>query len=303
MTLYTFSQDISGMVVEPDANHLFDADDLPMRNHLLLKDWGMFEVYAGMGIMRCGTQPISYGPGEYCDNGILRTYDPAGDWYPTENTGLTYDMQDSSCISPSAPISTSWRQAATLTPRHWRSPDSRMRWTPTDRSSCYATPASTSRPRYRPTPHPMAIRSFPEMIMASTPLVPMKPAVSNDTVYYLVEQSEPDWNTLPDLNVESDDSTDNNGKSGNKANTAACGAIFNDIAGSYGFASGSGGWTTTLQVNRDGTFSGYYSDTDLGDVSDEHPNGIRTGPHSKACSPKRRPTTTEPTRCNAMPTN
>ena len=276
MTLYNFSQDISGMVVEPDANHLFDADDLPMRNHLLLKDWGMFEVYAGMGIMRCGTQPISYGPGEYCDNGILRTYDPAGDWYPTENTGLTYDMQDFLVYFPvgsdineleasgyfdAEALAVARQQDAVDTDR----PFILLR----DPSQYEQTSVSTDT-----APHGDPF--VPGNDHGVNPLVPMKPAVSNDTVYYLVEQSKPDWNTLPDLNVESDDSTDNNGKSGNKANTAASGAIFNDIAGSYGFASGSGGWTTTLQVNRDGTFSGYYSDTDLGDVSDEHPNGIRT---------------------------
>ena len=274
---YTYSQDISGMLVEPPSGDVTytDADDLPMGNHLLLQDWGMFELYAGMGLPSCGADTFIGDIGSYCDNGTLRTYDPSTvDDFP-QSTGVTYTMRDFLVYFPvnsdldELESSGYFDAEALAVARQQDAVD------PTDRSSCCATPRSTSRPRYRPT-RGMAIRSFPGNDQGVNPLVPMKPAVSNDTVYYLVEQSEPDWNTLPDLNVESDDSTDNNGKSGNKANTAASGAIFNDIAGSYGFASGSGGWTTTLQVNRDGTFSGYYSDTDLGDVSDEHPNGIRT---------------------------
>ena len=205
MTLYNFSQDISGMVVEPDANHLYSADTLPMRNHLLLSGWGMFEVYAGMGIMRCGTEPISYGPGEYCDNGVLRTYDPSGDWYPTGNTGLTYDMQDFLVYFPvgsdiDALEASGYFDPTALTAARKQDP------VDTDRPFILIRDIS----QYNQTSVPATSAAdgdpfVPGNRNGDNPLVPMKPAISNSTVYYLVEQSEPDWNTLPDLDVSTDD--------------------------------------------------------------------------------------------------
>ena len=41
----------------------------------------------------------------------------------------------------------------------------------------------------------------------------------------------------------------------------------------YIFTSGAGAWRTFLKLNRDGTFSGEYSDSDMGDASEEYPNG------------------------------
>lgn len=48
------------------------------------------------------------------------------------------------------------------------------------------------------------------------------------------------------------------------------------IAGKYGFASGSGGWGTTMTVASDGTFSGTYHDSDMGITGDDYPNGSVT---------------------------
>lgn len=39
------------------------------------------------------------------------------------------------------------------------------------------------------------------------------------------------------------------------------------------FSSGAGAWSTELDVNSDGTFSGVYQDTDAGDTADEYPGG------------------------------
>lgn len=41
------------------------------------------------------------------------------------------------------------------------------------------------------------------------------------------------------------------------------------------FASGAGGWSTTLTIYEDGSFSGEYHDSDMGSTSDEYPNGTR----------------------------
>lgn len=39
------------------------------------------------------------------------------------------------------------------------------------------------------------------------------------------------------------------------------------------FSSGAGAWQTIININDDGTFQGYYSDSDLGDTGEEYPNG------------------------------
>lgn len=40
------------------------------------------------------------------------------------------------------------------------------------------------------------------------------------------------------------------------------------------FASGAGGWHTIMQIEADGSFSGSYADNDMGDTSEEYPNGV-----------------------------
>lgn len=39
------------------------------------------------------------------------------------------------------------------------------------------------------------------------------------------------------------------------------------------FSSGAGAWRTLLTLNADGTFTGEYSDSDMGDMDDTYPNG------------------------------
>lgn len=42
---------------------------------------------------------------------------------------------------------------------------------------------------------------------------------------------------------------------------------------SFSYLLGMGGWSTDMTVNRDGSFSGYFHDNDLGVIGDEYPNG------------------------------
>lgn len=39
------------------------------------------------------------------------------------------------------------------------------------------------------------------------------------------------------------------------------------------FMSGAGGWSTILHIYPDGTFDGYYHDSDMGDTGEDYPNG------------------------------
>ncbi len=43
---------------------------------------------------------------------------------------------------------------------------------------------------------------------------------------------------------------------------------------SFSFLSGAGAWSTNMRINADGTFSGLYSDADMGDTGDGYPNGV-----------------------------
>lgn len=43
----------------------------------------------------------------------------------------------------------------------------------------------------------------------------------------------------------------------------------------FTFSSGAGAWGTVLNLNSDGTFTGQFNDSDMGDRGDEYPNGTR----------------------------
>ena len=45
--------------------------------------------------------------------------------------------------------------------------------------------------------------------------------------------------------------------------------------GPFTFASGAGGWSTTINIAADGSFTGQYNDTDMGDTGSGYPNGTR----------------------------
>ncbi|MBQ3400044.1 MAG: hypothetical protein IJG61_01405 [Lachnospiraceae bacterium] len=46
-----------------------------------------------------------------------------------------------------------------------------------------------------------------------------------------------------------------------------------EAAGVYYFSSGAGGWGTEVTLNADGTFEGYFHDSDMGDTGEGYPNG------------------------------
>lgn len=48
-------------------------------------------------------------------------------------------------------------------------------------------------------------------------------------------------------------------------------AEFEDLE--FYFASGAGGWRTVMQIKEDGSFSGQFSDSDMGSTGEDHPNG------------------------------
>lgn len=51
------------------------------------------------------------------------------------------------------------------------------------------------------------------------------------------------------------------------------GSVFRTLPSSFTFSSGAGAWATGLNLNPDGTFTGDYHDSDMGDMGDGYPNG------------------------------
>ena len=49
--------------------------------------------------------------------------------------------------------------------------------------------------------------------------------------------------------------------------------VYEVLAGSFCFSSGAGGWSTDLDVNTDGSFSGNHHSVDMGEPTDDYPNG------------------------------
>lgn len=77
--------------------------------------------------------------------------------------------------------------------------------------------------------------------------------------------------SIPSVLVSSSPSNDNSASFFDKT-----GLTFADIEDvGFWLGSGAGGWGTTLQIKPDGTFNGYYHDSDGGDVGQKYPHGTR----------------------------
>lgn len=279
--LTNFSQDVSGAMLESDSEHGMSADKLPMKNHLLLKDWGMFELYAGMDLPNCGSKVMSASIGEYCVNGNYEraSFDdgemtpPAG----AENgsTGMTYDMKDFLVYFPAgsdaeslddsgyfdaAELAKAKKQKAVDTSRPYILVRDKSLYSETSVSVNLGKDVDPFVPTNR------SINNY------QNKMEPMKPAPSDSTVYYLVEQNgDLDWDSLPDAEVKgTGDKSKDSGKQ-----DATFKEAMKQAAGNYSFGSGVGAWGTVMRVNKDGTFSGSYHDSDMGATGDGYPYGSR----------------------------
>lgn len=75
-----YGQSACNVMLNPGGDCGYTADQLPMKNHLLLKDWGMFELYAGEGLPNCGDTVWGDNMFEaYCDAGTVKSWD-SNDW-------------------------------------------------------------------------------------------------------------------------------------------------------------------------------------------------------------------------------
>ncbi|KAB5605514.1 PASTA domain-containing protein [Bifidobacterium jacchi] len=136
--------------------------------------------------------------------------------------------------------------------------------------------------------------------------VKFKPAPSNATAYYLVESAEPDWASLADADVsakgdaaaDSADSTDSaDAAKGGQSDQS--GALLKQFAGDYSMGSGAGAWGTSMTVNADGTFTGRYSDANMGDTGEGYTHGSIAAANfsGRFTSPKKNPDGTYTLQC------
>ena len=93
----------------------------------------------------------------------------------------------------------------------------------------------------------------------------MKPAPSDETAYYLVEDTQPDWDSLEDADVAGASSTKTEASGAKKdgktdQDSSSDAALFGKIAGSYVYyQSGDGSLWTALNIDENGGFSGKVS--------------------------------------------
>ncbi len=60
----------------------------------------------------------------------------------------------------------------------------------------------------------------------------------------------------------------------NKATAVTSSFSFSDLMDlQFMFSSGAGAWSTELNINSDGSFTGYYHDSEMGERADSYPNG------------------------------
>ena len=79
---------------------------------------------------------------------------------------------------------------------------------------------------------------------------------------------EADQEKAPSENSDNTNPTKNTENSNNEDQT-----IFQSMPSEFTFTSGAGGWATTIYLNDDGSFSGEYLNSDMGDNENEYPKG------------------------------
>lgn len=76
------------------------------------------------------------------------------------------------------------------------------------------------------------------------------------------EEKKTDGSQSEETNTDGTDSTE-----------AAETLLPEDMPSTFSFSSGVGGWSAGIDLQRDGSFSGSYSDSDMGDSGEKYPNG------------------------------
>ncbi|HCT91269.1 MAG TPA: hypothetical protein DF613_07810 [Lachnospiraceae bacterium] len=108
----------------------------------------------------------------------------------------------------------------------------------------------------------------------------VSPEQSSSVLFSAAEENSPDsaadsenadasQSDFSDRSASSNDVASTEEKSQNDSNFS-----FSDLKNlQFCFSSGAGGWATLMMIDADGSFSGEYTDSDMGDTGDGYPNG------------------------------
>nr|WP_297704053.1 hypothetical protein [uncultured Butyrivibrio sp.] len=88
---------------------------------------------------------------------------------------------------------------------------------------------------------------------------------TNPEVEQTVDSSSSDTSTEEKLDVEA--------VAGESALAEENSNIFSEMPDSFDFSSGAGAWATYVEISEDGSFTGQYHDSDMGDIGEGYPNG------------------------------
>lgn len=232
-----------------------------MAKRLIAKQWGAFDFGELGGSPSCGTATFSpYDEGCNASKQVVQDQDMSG---------ATFDMHDfyvffaSGAHLDAIEKSGYFDDSALAAAKKSSKPD-------TSRPFILARDAS----QYDTTSVPYSKAPVPSgQTLVQDPFVPgvgefsasvkFKPAPTDANAYYLVESGQPDWQSLPDCDTN-----------GNVSEAAAQEQGFwRQVKGRYIFSSGAGGWSTTLTVNADGSFTVDHQDFEFGGTGDGYPKG------------------------------
>ncbi len=99
--------------------------------------------------------------------------------------------------------------------------------------------------------------------------------ISEETVLEEVTTKEMELEeTSEDLTAESESAASQESSSDDQEEETA-GFSFGDVAGmEFYFSSGAGGWYEVLHIKEDGTFTGHFQDSNMGEIGENYPNGV-----------------------------
>ncbi|MBW3080315.1 PASTA domain-containing protein [Bifidobacterium saguinibicoloris] len=264
LTIGSYTQN----VIPLSGEGLVDGES-PMKNHLFTKDWGMFELYAGVGMAYCGDEVLDPGPGMYCDAGTVRVPDFSDMTSPVHDSGATFRMEDFLVYVPvgsdlkALEDSGYFDKSALAAANKQKAVDTSRPFIVMRDPSQYEETSVSADDNVDPSANPFV----PGDDNGVNHLVKMKPAPSDATVYYLVEQNgDLDWDSLPDAKVSgvkdssgsSDSSGSDSGDSGSSAGSVDSKAMFTQVAGEYSWPSAAIS-RTDLTLRPDGTFNAAYT--------------------------------------------
>ncbi len=96
-------------------------------------------------------------------------------------------------------------------------------------------------------------------------------AVDDFALPDMLEPYNPEGSTV--ASEEESTEPETGGETETEAPESAGSSLFQELPEEFVFSSGAGGWGTTLRISADGTFTGQYHDSDLGDTGSDYPNG------------------------------